>query len=110
MREWCVNAVTGLGLLLDIVPNHVGISSETSRWWMDVLEHGMASIFANHVGIIAIGWVLEIGLMVLDINWGSQQNHLLVPFLGAPIGTILDNGELKVQWNEKEEVHIYILS
>ena len=32
----------GMGLLLDIVPNHMAMSSQ-NPWWMDVLEHGRAS-------------------------------------------------------------------
>eukprot|EP00026_Physarum_polycephalum_P001853 Phypoly_transcript_01856.p1 GENE.Phypoly_transcript_01856~~Phypoly_transcript_01856.p1 ORF type:complete len:861 (+),score=227.50 Phypoly_transcript_01856:499-3081(+) len=55
---------------------------------MDVLEHGKGSAYANH----------------FDITWETHQDRLLVPFLGSPIGSVLANGELKVQWNEKEEV------
>jgi (1->4)-alpha-D-glucan 1-alpha-D-glucosylmutase len=55
---------------------------------MDVLEHGKGSVYSNH----------------FDITWDAHQNRLLVPFLGNPIGTLLDNGELKVQWNESEEI------
>jgi len=76
----------GLGLLLDIVPNHVGIGAPASRWWMDVLEHGKGSVFADY----------------FDIKWEKHQDRLLAPFLGSPIGTVLQNGELKVKWNEHE--------
>ena len=45
----------GMGLLLDIVPNHMAVSQE-NRWWMDVLENGAASPYASYFGI----------------NWGSS--------------------------------------
>jgi len=77
-----------IGLLLDIVPNHVGIASPSSRWWMDVLEHGRGSIFSDH----------------FDINWEAQNNKMLAPFLGSPIGQVLSDGQLKVVWNDKEEL------
>ena len=41
----------GMGLVLDIVPNHMSISGEQNRWWWDVLEHGAASIFASHFDV-----------------------------------------------------------
>ena len=36
-----------MGLLLDVVPNHMGISSTENRWWWDVLEHGPSSRYAT---------------------------------------------------------------
>lgn len=40
----------GMGLLLDIVPNHMAASSE-NRWWMDVLKNGPDSAFASYFDI-----------------------------------------------------------
>jgi hypothetical protein len=37
----------GMGHLLDIVPNHMGIGESGNRWWMDVLENGQSSPFAK---------------------------------------------------------------
>src|ERR1700712_761569 len=37
----------GLGLLLDLVPNHMGVFGSDNHWWMDVLENGRASAFAH---------------------------------------------------------------
>jgi len=37
----------GMGLVLDIVPNHMAISDQGNRWWWDVLEHGRASRYAS---------------------------------------------------------------
>jgi (1->4)-alpha-D-glucan 1-alpha-D-glucosylmutase len=72
-----------MGLLLDIVPNHMAASSE-NRWWMDVLENGRDSAFAAY----------------FDIDWQPGSRHLtgkvLLPFLGRPFGEALDNGELQL--------------
>ncbi|MGH2381697.1 MAG: malto-oligosyltrehalose synthase [Candidatus Limnocylindria bacterium] len=54
----------GMGLILDIVPNHMAISSELNRWWWDVLELGPASRYAS--------W--------FDVDW--TPGHVLLPVLG----------------------------
>ena len=73
----------GLGLLLDIVPNHMAAGSE-NRWWMDVLEFGPDSAFSSY----------------FDIDWKSPsrtlQGKLLLPFLGRAFGDVLNDGELKI--------------
>ncbi len=70
-----------MGLLLDIVPNHMSASSE-NRWWMDVLENGAFSPFAPF----------------FDIDWHSPKKALerkvLLPVLGGPYGRVLENQEL----------------
>lgn len=74
----------GMGLLLDIVPNHMSASSE-NRWWMDVLENGSGSPFAPF----------------FDIDWHSPkkalENKVLLPVLGSPYGRVLENQELHVR-------------
>src|SRR5262249_15217825 len=40
-----------MGVLLDVVPNHVGIGHESNRWWMDVLENGLGSIYAHYFDV-----------------------------------------------------------
>lgn len=76
-----------MGLLLDIVPNHMAASSE-NRWWMDVLENGRDSAFAGY----------------FDIDWLPGSRHLagkvLLPFLGRPFGETLDNGELQLTFRD----------
>src|SRR4029077_1634831 len=56
----------GMGLLLDIVPNHMAACSE-NRWWMAVLEYGSDSPYASY----------------FDINWRppirSMENKILLP-------------------------------
>jgi (1->4)-alpha-D-glucan 1-alpha-D-glucosylmutase len=78
----------GLGLLLDIVPNHMSASSD-NRWWLDVVEHGRGSPFAA----------------VFDIDWSAAagpaaglgaavEPRVLLPVLGGPFGEVLERGEL----------------
>jgi (1->4)-alpha-D-glucan 1-alpha-D-glucosylmutase len=68
----------GMGLLLDIVPNHMAASLE-NPWWFDVLEKGEESPYAGF----------------FDVNWDSKK--VLLPILGKPYGEALDNEELRVQ-------------
>src|SRR5271170_7413136 len=73
----------GMGLLLDVVPNHMAASSE-NRWWMDVLENGPDSAFASY----------------FDVDWHprlkSMDGRILLPVLGKPFGEVLDTGEFSV--------------
>ncbi len=77
----------GMGLLLDIVPNHMAASSE-NPWWMDVLENGPDSAYSSY----------------FDIDWHPQSrsldNKILLPILGRPFGEALDNGELKLRYRD----------
>lgn len=74
----------GMGHVLDMVPNHMGIGSGENAWWSDVLESGQASRFAGH----------------FDIAWEppkpGMRGKLLLPVLGRPFGEALEAGELKV--------------
>jgi (1->4)-alpha-D-glucan 1-alpha-D-glucosylmutase len=67
----------GLGLVLDIVPNHMAADT-ANEWWIDVLRHGRASRFA--------GW--------FDIDWDAGDKVLL-PILGRPLDEVLAAGELR---------------
>src|SRR5262245_10319670 len=71
----------GMGHILDFVPNHVGIMGADNAWWMDVLENGRASRYADF----------------FDIDWfppnPALAGRLLVPALGDPYGVILERGE-----------------
>ncbi len=73
-----------MGVLLDIVPNHMGIASEENRLWMDVLENGRSSAFASF----------------FDIDWDPPKvglkDRVLLPILGDPYGLVLERGELNV--------------
>lgn len=74
----------GMGLLLDIVPNHMAASPENS-WWLDVLSNGKQSRYARY----------------FDIDWESPRpglrGRVLLPILGDHIGAVLDRGELAVE-------------
>ena len=73
----------GLGLLLDIVPNHMGVGND-SIWWQDVLENGHASRYSEY----------------FDIDWkplkGALRNKLLLPILGNQYGTELESKHIQV--------------
>jgi (1->4)-alpha-D-glucan 1-alpha-D-glucosylmutase len=38
----------GMGQILDVVPNRMCITSKHNAWWMDVLENGQSSLFADY--------------------------------------------------------------
>ena len=72
-----------MGLILDIVPNHMSASSENA-WWMDVLENGPESAYASY----------------FDIDWRPPSRMLegkvLLPVLGRPFAEALEHQELKL--------------
>ncbi|TFZ01702.1 malto-oligosyltrehalose synthase [Ramlibacter rhizophilus] len=78
----------GMGLLLDMVPNHMGVWGDDNDWWMDVLENGPASRFAQH----------------FDIDWRPLNpeltGKLLVPLLGDHYGDVLQRGDLVLRFDE----------
>ncbi len=75
----------GLALLLDIVPNHMGVESAENAWWQDVLANGAASPYAG----------------CFDIDWsgagGVPPGRLLLPILGRPVAEAVAEGELRLQ-------------
>lgn len=76
----------GMSLVLDVVPNHMGITGGVNPWWQDVLENGRASEFAAS----------------FDIDWlplkHELRNQVLVPTLGNQFGVVLEQGELRLQY------------
>jgi (1->4)-alpha-D-glucan 1-alpha-D-glucosylmutase len=70
----------GLGILLDIVPNHMSIAGTANRWWVDVLENGAASYYAHY----------------FDVDWGSGDERVLLPVLGERYGRALTSGVLAI--------------
>jgi (1->4)-alpha-D-glucan 1-alpha-D-glucosylmutase len=81
-----------MGLVLDIVPNHMGIGSPENRWWWDVLKNGQASPFANH----------------FDIEWQVPDTKLrgkiLLPVLGEHYESVLAKGEIQIESQNGEVV------
>jgi (1->4)-alpha-D-glucan 1-alpha-D-glucosylmutase len=74
-------------LIVDIVPNHVGIMGDGNAWWLDVLENGPAAEAAPY----------------FDIDWcpnrTTMHNRVLVPVLGDAYGNVLERGELVLQFD-----------
>lgn len=72
----------GVGQLLDIVPNHMCVTSPDNRLWWDVLRNGRKSAYAG----------------VFDIDWEAPglAGRVLLPVLGAPLEDLLHGGELHV--------------
>ncbi|MCL6622634.1 MAG: malto-oligosyltrehalose synthase [Syntrophobacterales bacterium] len=88
----------GMGLILDIVPNHMALSPD-NPWWQEVLEDGPASPYA----------------VFFDIDWQPPQRFLsgkvLLPILGSPYHQVLENQELVLTLEEKGfVVHYHDLS
>ncbi len=78
----------GLSILLDIVPNHMGIGDVCNTWWMDVLENGPSSNYASY----------------FDIEWKPVKPELegkvLLPTLGDQYGRILESGQLRMVYED----------
>ncbi len=75
----------GMGQILDMVPNHMGILGNENPWWNDVLENGPSSPQA----------------VFFDISWYSSPRQelwgrVLLPVLGAPYGQALEAGEIRL--------------
>ncbi len=76
----------GMGQILDVVPNHMGIAAGCNRWWNDVLENGPSSPYAGF----------------FDIDWDPVKrelaNKVLLPILGDQYGRVLENRELVLEY------------
>jgi (1->4)-alpha-D-glucan 1-alpha-D-glucosylmutase len=76
----------GMGLILDTVPNHMGIGSDCNAWWMDVLENGPSSVYASY----------------FDIDWHpgttEMENKVLLPMLEDQYGKVLESGKLRLTY------------
>jgi (1->4)-alpha-D-glucan 1-alpha-D-glucosylmutase len=79
----------GMGQIVDIVPNHVGIMGGEGKWWLDVLENGQASHYADY----------------FDIDWrpitAKLRDKVLVPVLGDQYGNVLLAGDLELALDEQ---------
>ncbi len=79
-----------MGLVLDIVPNHMGVGGADNDWWLDVLEWGRG---AEHAEYFDIDW---------DPPDASLRGRMLAPFLGSPYGDCLNNKELTLQFDPQD--------
>lgn len=80
----------GLDLILDFVPNHMGVGHADNAWWLDVLEWGQKSPYAAS----------------FDIDWDAlpYRRHpgVLIPILGQPYGDALQSGEIVLKYDAAE--------
>jgi len=78
-----------LGLILDFVPNHMGVGRADNAWWLDVLEWGQKSPYAQ----------------VFDIAWDAlplwRHPAVLLPILGKPYGAVLQAGEIELKYDRE---------
>ncbi|MGA4635998.1 malto-oligosyltrehalose synthase [Pseudomonas solani] len=76
-----------MGLILDIVSNHMAVGGDDNPWWLDVLEWGRSSPYAQF----------------FDIQWRSHdpllRGQLLVPFLRSDYGEVLAAGEIALRYD-----------
>jgi (1->4)-alpha-D-glucan 1-alpha-D-glucosylmutase len=83
-------AEADMGLILDFVPNHMGIGHADNSWWLDVLEYGPASPYAAS----------------FDIDWDllpfRRHAGVLLPILGRPYGRALEDGEIVLRFDGGE--------
>jgi (1->4)-alpha-D-glucan 1-alpha-D-glucosylmutase len=77
-----------MGLLLDVVPNHMGVGDPANGWWADVLENGPASRYARY----------------FDIDWHpvnpDLDSKVLLPILRGLYGKVLERGEIRLSHAE----------
>ncbi|MET0225040.1 MAG: malto-oligosyltrehalose synthase, partial [Dokdonella sp.] len=73
-----------MGILLDIVPNHLSTSLE-NRWWYDVLEHGRQSSYAD---FFAIDW--------------AASDRVVLPFLRDAPHAMQQRGALALRWRAED--------
>jgi (1->4)-alpha-D-glucan 1-alpha-D-glucosylmutase len=85
----------GMGILLDIVPNHMGISDARNTWWMDVLENGSSSPYAPY----------------FDIDWSPVKKELtdkiLLPILEDQYGKVLEDGKINLAFENGSFFIVY---
>ncbi|WP_082678229.1 malto-oligosyltrehalose synthase [Sphingomonas sanguinis] len=68
----------GMGVIIDIVPNHMGVAGGGNAWWNDVLTRGEANRYARF----------------FDIDWSRK---LVLPILGDPLAKVLADGQIAVE-------------
>ncbi|MBN1395527.1 MAG: malto-oligosyltrehalose synthase [Pirellulales bacterium] len=78
----------GMGLIQDIVPNHMGIVAAENALWSNVLENGPGSPYARY----------------FDVDWrpvkAELANKVLLPLLGGQYGEVLESGQLRLEYRE----------
>jgi len=82
-----------LGLIADIVPNHVAVGGADNAWWLDLLANGPSSRFAS----------------AFDIDWDAPglEGKVLAPFLGDEPRVAIAKGELKLERDQDGLAFVY---
>jgi len=70
----------GIGILLDIVPNHMSITGPSNHWWLDVLENGPSSYYAHY----------------FDVDWAIDDDRVLLPILTERYGRAIQSGAIRL--------------
>ncbi|HKT70696.1 MAG TPA: alpha-amylase family glycosyl hydrolase, partial [Terriglobales bacterium] len=77
----------GMALILDTVPNHMGVGHGDNPWWQDVLQNGRSSAYADF----------------FDIDWEpfkpELRDKVLFPVLGGSYGVELERGHLQLKFD-----------
>jgi (1->4)-alpha-D-glucan 1-alpha-D-glucosylmutase len=77
----------GMGLIVDIVPNHMAVGGADNPWWLDLLARGPRSPYAG----------------TFDIDWKvpdpALRGKVLAPYLGQPYGAALEAGEIRLEFD-----------
>jgi (1->4)-alpha-D-glucan 1-alpha-D-glucosylmutase len=83
-------AVADMGLILDFVPNHMAVHGADNPWWLDVLERGPQSRYAEF----------------FDIDWHAppyrRRGRIVVPVLGRPYAEELEAGHIELRYDATE--------
>lgn len=79
-----------IGLILDFVPNHVGVHFADNPWWLDVLEWGPAS---PHAASFDIDW---------DMVPYRARGGVLLPIIGTSYGQALEAGDIELRYDAEE--------
>jgi (1->4)-alpha-D-glucan 1-alpha-D-glucosylmutase len=75
----------GLGVLVDIVPNHVGVADASENpWWWDLLKHGQDSRYAE----------------AFDVDWKFGNGKVRIPVLGGSLEEALGAGDIVIAGDE----------
>lgn len=93
LYEWSNNLTArGMGLIMDVVPNHMGIAKALNPWWYDVLENGPASRYAR----------------AFDIDWHplkqELKNKVLLPILPDQYGRALERQDITLAYEDERLV------
>ncbi len=84
-RLWEALDAHGMGMVVDLVPNHMGIRDPSNRWWQDLLRHGRDSRYASY----------------FDVDWNppdpASQGRVVLPFLDRPLDEAVADGMITVR-------------